>query len=169
VRVDHCSAVRALGVPVLVCLRSSCSRMTEVRGRKVCETRAECYRSKWRRLRGCNPAIRHHSIRFHVFWDVTPYRQLNRNRRFQRHRDSSRRRSTWYNISEDLNISAASLWGPDISHAGPYLLIVSLYLGGVCRSTTWHQREDQLSPSRTPFSPPALHFQDGRSGGESPR
>ena len=32
-RVDQCvSAVRAVGVPILVCLRSSCSHVTELRG-----------------------------------------------------------------------------------------------------------------------------------------
>jgi hypothetical protein len=41
--------------------------------------------------------------------------------------------------------------------------------GGVCRPATWHQWEDQLSPSRTALSPPTIHLQDGRSGGESPR
>jgi hypothetical protein len=40
VRVDQCvSAVRAVEVPVLVCLRSSCIHVTEVGGRKVCVTR----------------------------------------------------------------------------------------------------------------------------------
>ena len=43
VRVDQCvSAVRAVEVPVFVCLCSSCNHMAGVGGnRKVCETRAE--------------------------------------------------------------------------------------------------------------------------------
>jgi hypothetical protein len=41
-RIDQCvSAVRAVEVPVLVCLRSSRNHVIEVGGRKVCETRAE--------------------------------------------------------------------------------------------------------------------------------
>ena len=41
-RVDQCdSAVRAVGVLVLVCLRNSCYHVIEGGGPKVCETRAE--------------------------------------------------------------------------------------------------------------------------------
>ena len=46
-RVDQSvCAVRAVEVPVLVCLRSSCSHVTEVGGRKVCETRTDDCRAK---------------------------------------------------------------------------------------------------------------------------
>lgn len=40
--------------------------------------------------------------------------------------------------------------------------------GGVRWTTPRHQREDQLSPPGTSFSPPPLHLQDGGSGGEGP-
>ena len=44
VRVDRCvSAVRAVEVPVLVCLRSSCSHVTEVGDPKVCEAQRRIF------------------------------------------------------------------------------------------------------------------------------
>jgi hypothetical protein len=58
VRVDQCvSAVSAVDVPVFVCLRRSCSHVTEVAGPKACETRFEGCHAKWRGLCGRNPAI----------------------------------------------------------------------------------------------------------------
>ena len=39
-RVDQCvSAIRAVEVPLFVCLRSSCSHVTEVGNRRTCDTR----------------------------------------------------------------------------------------------------------------------------------
>ena len=57
-RVDRrVSAVKAVELPVFVGLRSSCSHVTEIEDRKVCDTRAEgCHSIRWR-LRGCNPVI----------------------------------------------------------------------------------------------------------------
>jgi hypothetical protein len=51
VRADQCvSAVRAVGVPVLVCLRSGRDHVTEIGGREVCETGAEGCQAKDRDL-----------------------------------------------------------------------------------------------------------------------
>jgi len=50
VRVDQCvSAVRAVELPVLVCLRNSCCHVTEVGGDStVCENRALCFKQNGR-------------------------------------------------------------------------------------------------------------------------
>ena len=40
------SVVRAVDVPVLVCVRSSCSHVTVVGARKVYENRNECFHAK---------------------------------------------------------------------------------------------------------------------------
>ena len=58
VRVDQrVSTVRAVEVPVLVCLRSGCDHVTELGGREVCETGAESCQAKGQGLGGCNTAI----------------------------------------------------------------------------------------------------------------
>ena len=58
VRVGQCvSAVRAVEVSVLVCLRSGCSHATELGGPRFCGARAEGCHSTWWGLCGSNPAI----------------------------------------------------------------------------------------------------------------
>ena len=57
-RVDQrVSAVAVVEVPVLFCLRSSCSHVTEGEDRKVYENRAEGCRAKCRGHCGCNSLI----------------------------------------------------------------------------------------------------------------
>ena len=68
-RVDQCfSEVRAMEVPLLVCLCSSCSHVTEEGGRRVCEISSVCCHAKLQGLSGCNLGITKHGFE----WSARP-------------------------------------------------------------------------------------------------
>jgi hypothetical protein len=57
-RVDQCvCAIRVVEIPVIACLSSRCSEVTEVGGMKFCENNSGGFHAKFCGNCGCNPDV----------------------------------------------------------------------------------------------------------------